>query len=129
VAAVAVVVLLSLGTAVAPGPLGSFSEQNPIGIGGGGVGVVLGDLFGLALPIGALVAVLAVASLVIRYRRAAGVERAQLKWFAAVATISVPALIVGTATYGMDGVAGIRAGVTQLAECLLPKQVVGGLGP
>jgi hypothetical protein len=31
------------------------------------------------------------------YRRAAGIERAQLKWFAAVAALSAPALLVGLA--------------------------------
>ena len=117
VATVVVVAYISLGTAVASGPMGSFPVQNPVVI-TGGVADIYGDLFGPALLIGALVALLAAASLVIRYRRAAGVERAQLKWFAAVAALSVPALIVGTATFGMDGAAGFVSSLANFASIL-----------
>jgi hypothetical protein len=71
------------------------------------VGVVAG-------PIALLVALLAVASLVIRYRRAAGVERAQLKWFAFVTAISVPAFLVTVVLYGNTGVAPIASLVAGL---------------
>ena len=126
VAAVVVVVYISLGTAVASGPMGSFPEQNPVAI-TGGVADIYGELFGPALLLGALLALLAVVSLVLRFRRAAGIERAQLKWFAAVALLSVPALILGTATFGMDGTAGIVSSlanfVSFLGFALLPVAV------
>jgi len=126
VATVVVVAYISLGTAMASGPMGSFPVQNPVAI-TGGVADIYGDLFGPALLIGALVALLAAASLVLRFRRAAGVERAQLKWFAAVAALSVPALILGTATFGMDGVAGTISSLANfisiLGFALLPVAV------
>jgi hypothetical protein len=93
-AAVLILAFLSFGSAVIPWPDGLFPVGNPLQIGGGAV-AILDDLFAPAELIVVLVALLAVASLVIRYRRAAGIERAQLKWFAAVAAICLPALLVG----------------------------------
>jgi hypothetical protein len=93
-AAVLIIALLAFGSAVTPWPDGLFPVSNPLQIGGGGV-AILNDLFAEAGLIVVLVALLAVASLVIRYRRAARIERAQLKWFAAVAAICLPALVVG----------------------------------
>ena len=117
VGTVVVIVVLSADAAAAPGPLGSFPAQNPFVI-GGWVADVFGAFFGPALVIGALVALLAVVSLVLRYRRAAGIERAQLRWFAAVAAFSVPAIVVGTATYGMDGAAGVASQLANFASFL-----------
>jgi len=93
-AAVLILAFLSLGSAVIPWPDGLFPVGNPLQIGGGAV-TMLDDLFAPAGLIVVLMALLAVASLVIRYRRAAGIERAQLKWFAAVAAICLPALLIG----------------------------------
>jgi hypothetical protein len=117
VVTIVVVACISLGTAAASGPMGSFPVQNPVAI-TGGVADIYGDLFGPALLLGALMAVLAAASLVIRFRRAAGVERAQLKWFAAVAALSIPTLILGTATFGLNGVAGIISSVANFVSIL-----------
>jgi hypothetical protein len=126
VATVVIVAYISLGAAAASGPLGSFPVQNPLVI-TGGVAEIYGDFFGPALLLGALLALLAVVSLVLRYRRAVGIERAQLKWFAAVAALSLPALIVGTATFGMDGVGGIVSHLANLVSfvgfALLPVAI------
>jgi hypothetical protein len=95
-AAVLVIALLAFGAAVGPWSDGLFPVQNPLQIGGEALGL-MDALSVLAIPITVVVALLAVAALVIRYRRAAGIERAQLKWFAAVAALSAPALLVGLA--------------------------------
>jgi hypothetical protein len=44
-------------------------------------------LAAIAFPIGAMLAVLSVASIVVRFRRAGGVERQQLKWFTYAAVL------------------------------------------
>jgi hypothetical protein len=94
VAAVLVIALLAVGSAVTPWSDGLFPEQNPLELGGGAL-TILDDLLAPAVLIAVVVAVLAVASLVIRYRRGVSIERAQLRWFAAVAAICMPALLIG----------------------------------
>jgi zinc transporter ZupT len=74
--------------AFAPRPLETIGLEhltNPLGLQQAEAAFTL--LIGLALPIGALLAVLAVASMVVRFRRARGVERQQLKWFTYAATL------------------------------------------
>jgi hypothetical protein len=56
---------------------------------------------------------LALASLVVRYRRAAGVERQQLKWFAVVIAIGGPATVIALLTSNIT--TGIGAAVSSLA--------------
>jgi hypothetical protein len=105
-----VIAFLSVGSAMSPWPAGVFPAQNPLGIAG-----ALPDTASVLVALLAVaVVVLAVTSLVLRYRRAAGIERAQLKWFAYVAAISVPAVVVTTALYGMTGAALIVANVAGL---------------
>jgi hypothetical protein len=66
---------------------------NPLLLGG-----PAGDLVALLGSVGNALAgpgvLLVLASLVVRYRRAAGIERAQLRWFAAVVVVVVLALMV-----------------------------------
>jgi signal transduction histidine kinase len=88
-----------LGTILRTGPIAvgtggpSVNVPNPTGVEG------LKDLLALALPLAGILAiavsVLATASLVIRFRRAVGDERQQIRWLAYVAAISV-ALFVAT---------------------------------
>ena len=73
--------LTALGVAFEPGPLeANRSIANPIGIGGtlGGVVEVLGVVGAVVLNVGVLLSGI---SLILRLRRARGVERQQLKWF------------------------------------------------
>ncbi|MDP8899855.1 MAG: hypothetical protein M3N33_01655, partial [Actinomycetota bacterium] len=73
--------LSALGEALKPGPLHTHSSiDNPVGIEGtiGGVVEVLGTAGAVALNAGVLLSGI---SLVLRLRRARGVERQQLKWF------------------------------------------------
>jgi hypothetical protein len=126
-AAVLLIALITFSSAVGPWTDGTFPVQNPLATGGAaapgpGPGV-LGVLVGL---ITLLVPLLSVASLVIRYRRAAGIERAQLKWFAAV-VISVPAFLASTALYQATGAAGVvgnvAGAIAYLGFALLPVAI------
>jgi hypothetical protein len=65
-----------------PGPLDDFpSVSNPFGI-GGAAGVVIAILGNAAFYLLLITLVLAAVSLILRFRRARGDERQQLKWFA-----------------------------------------------
>jgi hypothetical protein len=109
-AAVLLITLFSFGGAFGAWTAGPLLGQNPLQIVGAAP-----DALGLLLgPLSVLVPLLTIASLVIRYRRAAGVERAQLKWFAFVVGISAPALVVGFFLYGNDGVELIVSNVALL---------------
>ena len=82
-----------------PLPVGSYpaSVTNPPAV--GGIGGQLVALMNVAFNISGLVAlVLLIASLAQRYRRAQGVERAQLKWFAYVGLLVVPVLVIAILT-------------------------------
>jgi hypothetical protein len=93
-AAVLIIALFAFASAVTPWSDGRFPEQNPLELGSGAL-TFLDVLLAPAVLIALLVALLAVASLVIRYRRGVSIERAQLRWFAAVAAICLPTLMVG----------------------------------
>jgi hypothetical protein len=74
--------------ASAPRPLegrGLEALTNPLGLQQAEAAFRL--LAAIAIPIGALLAVLSVASIVVRFRRAEGVERQQLKWFTYAAVL------------------------------------------
>jgi hypothetical protein len=90
-ATVPVGAVLFFGTAFVPGPLDEYpAVVNPYGIESPAVKVI-GDAAFLALiPI----ALAAIASVVIRFRRAQGVERQQLKWVAAAAAL-LPVVFTG----------------------------------
>jgi hypothetical protein len=106
-AAAAGVALALTDLAFSPGGLENFPIQNPFGLPGmaevldvlGGIGAVTGVLVGVC---GALV------GLVVRFRRARGAERQQIKWFVYPTVLSVGALIA--------------------ANGLLPAQMEGSLG-
>ena len=71
---------------------------------------------------------LAMASLVVRYRRAVGVERQQLKWFAAVIAIAGPALAIAILTSGTTSgtiadVSGATWGIAVISLALLPVAI------
>ena len=79
--------LIALGGALKPGPLDAHrSIDNPVGIDStlGGVVEVLGLLGALALNVSVLASGI---SLILRLRRARGVERQQLKWFVYAASL------------------------------------------
>ena len=82
-AGAAMVTLSVLGTAFGTPRLDSGSGDgfhNPLAL-GGPVGDVLDAATALGSPVFGVVVLLALASVVVRFRRARGVERQQLKWF------------------------------------------------
>jgi hypothetical protein len=80
----AAIALVSLGGALTPGPLGSDprpgTPQNPVGI--EPARQVLEVAVGVGFLVIPVVVVVALVALALRFRRARGVERQQLKWFA-----------------------------------------------
>ncbi len=117
------IVLLSFGGAFGPWTDGVFPVANPLAITGAAPDLVI-----VLLGPGAIaVILLAVASLVIRYRRSAGIQRAQLKWFVAVVALSVPAFLIGTALFGSSGLSGVVATIFDLVAfagfALLPVAI------
>ena len=78
----------AVSNALAPGPMDSADFawiDNPFGIGGLGLGLVADVSFAL---VGAA-ALAGIASLVVRYRRAHGIERLQLRWVAGAGCLLV----------------------------------------
>ena len=106
VVAIVTMTLALINTAFSPFSPGSAPPgvSNPLAVSGS-----LASVLSLMSSAGILAAVvcfpLAAASLVVRYRRAAGVERAQLRWFAAVAALIglsfAVALVTNSATSGL----------------------------
>jgi hypothetical protein len=95
---------LSAVAAISPFPSGTYPPgvQNPLAPGGllGDELVVVQNVLSLALL---LLLGLALASLVVRYRRAKGIEREQLKWFAFVGAIAITALAIAGLFKGSTG--------------------------
>jgi hypothetical protein len=79
------------------------ADQNPLAI-GGPVGDLAALLGAASKVIGVFALPLAAASLVIRYRRASGIERQQLKSLAAVGIIVGPALVVAITDPSTSGI-------------------------
>ncbi len=77
-----------------PGKEIGLIEANPLGIQGGAE--VMNALMTVATPL-VLVGILgSIASVVVRFRKAAGIERAQLKWLAFAGLMVVPGMILAT---------------------------------
>jgi hypothetical protein len=79
-ACVVCVTALCVMDAVMPGPLEASGQPNPLGI--DSARAALERIYGLALLCFVLLILLCAGSVVGRFRRAGGVERQQLKWFA-----------------------------------------------
>jgi hypothetical protein len=73
--------------------------QNPLVVGGLG-GQLVGLITTVSTPIGIVALVCVIASLLVRYRRAHGVERAQIKWFAVAGVGVILAFLVVVLTGG-----------------------------
>jgi hypothetical protein len=87
----------TLGSALSPGRLEGppfEAVENPVGIAGGGEVLEWTTVLGYWLTLASIL--LAGVSLVLRYRRAGGSEREQLKWFASAAALFAATTIVYT---------------------------------
>jgi len=87
--------IATLSTAFAPGPLETADYpwlDNPLGVEGLG----LGTLADVSFAVSAVTALAALISVVVRYRRARGIERLQLRWVAAAASLLVLCTVGGT---------------------------------
>jgi hypothetical protein len=83
-------------TALAPGALkDSVGVSNPIGVTGAGAAIlkVMNQVAGTVLVVGLIVAA---GSLIVRWRRARGVDRQQLKWLTFAATVMVMVLFASS---------------------------------
>jgi hypothetical protein len=129
VAGAVAVVVGSVGSAFTAFTPGTYppTVQNPLAVNG-----TIGDLLSLGGTVVVIVIIavvfLAMASLVIRYRRAVGVERQQLKWFAAVIAIAGPALAIAFLTSGATSgviadVSNAAWGIALLSLALLPLAI------
>ena len=81
------------------GPIEDYpSIRNPLGVDSPAIGAIagLGALLALAGLVGS------VAALIVRFRRAQGIERAQMKWLSYAGAMAALALIVGTAFYDLN---------------------------
>jgi hypothetical protein len=90
-------VVATVSTALAPGSLEAADfpwVDNPFGVGGLG----LETLAAVSFPVVGATAFASIASLVVRYRRAHGVERQQLKWVAGAGCLLVVAAVGGDLT-------------------------------
>ena len=89
-------VAYTFGTAIIPGPAQSLSstwEFNPLGI--ASVAGVVTALLIIAAPILGVGIIGSIASVIVRFRNATGIERAQIKWLAFAGVIVVVANILG----------------------------------
>jgi hypothetical protein len=130
VAAMAIVgaAFLSVGIAFSPGRFDDFPQvENPYGVAG-----TAGDVFGAFQSLGWLLLVVCLVasatSLVLRFRRARGVERLQLKWVAAASVVLVASFLLwevweGLVPLGM-GAMVVAAGIAILRYRLYDIDVV-----
>ncbi len=112
-----------------PFPPGTYPAvvTNPLALGGAG-GQLVALLGAVSNVFGIVALVCVIASLVVRYRRSDGIERAQLKWFAAVGVVAIAALVVaistGSFTSGLFATVNTAAWlVAVLGVALLPLAI------
>jgi signal transduction histidine kinase len=86
----------------------------------GGVGTALSNAF---FPAMMTMFLLGAVSLILRFRRSAGVERRQLLWLAVAGGYMIMAVIGVVATGGSAGLAGTSAWLVSLAFALLPAGI------
>jgi len=113
---------LIIGAFFAPGPLENFRwVDNPLGIDGFPHEAL--DAIGLVLWFASTLA--AAASIVVRFRRAHGAERAQIKWFTAAASLLVLAFVI---SFTFEGLIGDQLSWAIIATALLALALAVAVG-
>ena len=100
VAAIALVAITmgAIQTATTPGPMGNFgSIDNPVAL-PQPLSDIIQALGSASLLLAPPIITLVLVNLVIRFRRSVGVERQQIKWFLAVASVAAVAIVVSIVT-------------------------------
>jgi hypothetical protein len=100
VAAVALVAITvgAIQTATTPGPMGNFGNvDNPVVL-PQPVSDIIQALGSAGLLLAPPIITLVLVNLVLRFRRSVGVERQQIKWFLAVASVAASAIVVSIVT-------------------------------
>lgn len=89
------IVVLTLSVALHPGPLEiiGMKEPNPLGLAGGAE--IINLLMAVAVPFLLIGIFGSIASVVVRFRNARGIERAQLKWLAFAGIVVIVANLLG----------------------------------
>jgi hypothetical protein len=116
------VLLGGAASALSPWVPDPFPVDNPLALGGVAASVTsfLSNIIGTGLVVSG--GSLAVASLLVRYRRGSGIERAQLKWFSGVAMVTGAAALGSIATNNPGGATestGILAVISAACNVLL----------
>jgi hypothetical protein len=126
--AIAGAAFLTVGIAFSPGRFDDLPQvENPYGVGG-----TAGDVFGAFQALGWLLLVVCLVasatSLVLRFRRARGVERLQLKWVAAASVLLVASFLLWEVWEGLVplgiGAMVVAAGIAILRYRLYDIDVV-----
>jgi hypothetical protein len=107
----AALVLAGLGAALGPGELEDFnaaSVENPFGL---RPAVITEILIFIGVPALGIASLGSAASMVVRFRRAEGIERLQLKWFALAAALVAVSFLVTIACYAISAEAGETASI------------------
>jgi hypothetical protein len=122
--------VVPLANLLVPLPPGTYPAGviNPLAVSGAG-GQLLALLTAVSTPIGIVALVGVIASLVVRYRRAHGIERQQLKWFAYVGVVVILAFLVaftaGGFTTGPLAIVGTVAWIVALLGLALMPVAIG----
>ena len=106
---------VTIAAAIAPDAQSGYSGKllNPVGV-GGPVGALAAAVNAVGLPLAAVLCLVALGSLVVRFRRARGVERQQLKWFLFAAGFLFAAILVTLATQAQAAWYALELGMAAL---------------
>jgi hypothetical protein len=120
-AAAPAVGLLAITLAPRPGRLVGLAEGNPLDL--SGLGGALFVTYQLAFAVAGLAVVVGAASLVVRFRRARGTERQQLRWVALAAALAAPGSVVLLAAAAIGASPDLLGWVAGTCFAVLPLAI------
>jgi hypothetical protein len=120
-AAAPAVSLLAITLAPRPGRLVGLAEGNPLGL--SGLSGALFVTYQLAFAVAGLAVVVGAASLVVRFRRARGTERQQLRWVALAAALAALGSVVLLAAVAMGASPDLLGWVAGSYFAVLPLAI------